>query len=245
MQAPKPEPQGAAEWIGTIAGLLLAIPVAVGIIILVTLPFALPFVSMAVFLDGDPLWQAAVFGLLVVLGCAVMLWAIDAVVKFADRRECARAVGQQHHAGPLQRVVGLMVDHPRVSYWSAVTLMLTGGAIVFGISWSAAIAGILLLWGVLQRLWRRIRPMNEVEDGRLAHIRALKAQGDAAAVGLLGQYVHDPMQSVSRRSVSALADIGSPEARDELRRAVANRGTEPVTRWARFVLWIVDHGARA
>jgi membrane protein YdbS with pleckstrin-like domain len=86
MQAREPEPQGAAEWIGTVVGLILAIPVGVGIIALLALPFALPFVLTVVFLHDEPLWWAAVLGLLVALACAVALWAIDAVVKFAVAR---------------------------------------------------------------------------------------------------------------------------------------------------------------
>jgi hypothetical protein len=70
MQAPKLEPRGAAEWIGTIVGFMLAIPIVLGIIALLTLPFALPFAFMAVLLD-EPLWWSLVLGLLVVLGCAV------------------------------------------------------------------------------------------------------------------------------------------------------------------------------
>jgi HEAT repeat protein len=169
------------------------------------------------------------------------LWAIDALVKFTDLRERTRAAGQLYdRRGPLQRLLGWMVDHPRSSQWGPWVLLLVGGGIAFGLRWAATIAGILLLWALLEWAWRRIRPTDEVRDDRLARVRALQAQGDLAAIRLLGQYVHDPLGPVSRRAALALADIGSPEATEALRRAVTDAGTQPVTRWARFALWVFD-----
>jgi hypothetical protein len=177
------------------------------------------------------------------------LWSIDAVGKLVDCRDRAATAGHPREGGPLKRVLGMTADHISVVCWGVAISALCGYAVAFGVRSAATFAGVLLLfqllWWLLERIWRRIFPTDEITGDRIAHIRALEAERDSPAVSLLGQYLRDPRGPVSRRAAFALADIGSPEAIEELRREIANAATQPVSRWARFALWVVDQGSSA